>query len=104
MKFMVTFQMQGEKANAALRDRNFGEKMQQLLNDFHAESVYFSTINGERGCHMVLNLDDPSMIPKIAEPLFFWLGAKVNFYPVMTPEDLQKATGYIKDSADKWSD
>ncbi len=39
----------------------------------------------------MVNLDDASQIPAVAEPFFLWLKADVDFVPVMLPEDLAKA-------------
>ena len=103
MKFLVKFQMQVEKANSAIKDRNFVEKMQQLMDELNPESVYFS-INGERGGYMVVNFDDPSQMIKTAGPLFFWLDATVEFIPVMTLEDIKKGASFIRDAADKYGD
>ena len=46
-------------------------------------------MNGARGGYIVINMDDASEIPAKAEPFFQELGATVEFFPVMTPEDLR---------------
>ena len=38
----------------------------------------------------------------IAEPFFIWLKAEIEFYPVMTPEDLGKAGPAIEAAFKKW--
>ena len=43
--------------------------------------------------YLVVNMDDASQIPAMAEPLFLGMGATVQIHPVMTPEDLQKKAG-----------
>ncbi len=40
---------------------------------------------------MIANLDDASQIPSYAEPWFLAFNARVEFHPVMTPEDLGRA-------------
>jgi hypothetical protein len=32
--------------------------MQELLKEQKAEAAYFTTINGQRGCYIVVNVDD----------------------------------------------
>jgi hypothetical protein len=50
----------------------------------------------------VLNLNDASEIPAVAEPFFLWLNAEIEFLPVMRPEDLQKAGPAIGAVVKKW--
>jgi len=38
-----------EAGNAALRDPQFGAKMQQALADIKAEAAYFTAVDGQRG-------------------------------------------------------
>jgi hypothetical protein len=45
---------------------------------------------------------DVSQIPAVAERLFLWLNADVEFLPVMTPEDLGKAGAAIAAATKKW--
>ena len=40
---------------------------------------------------MIVNLDDPSQVPKYAEPWFLVFNARCEFHIVMTPADLAKA-------------
>ena len=48
-------------------------------------------MDGHRGGVMVVNIDNPSQIPSLAEPWFLTFNAEVNLKPVMTSEDLQNA-------------
>lgn len=103
MKYLVKVEMQDEAGNRAIRDPKFGEKMQALLKEIKAEAAYFTTVNGQRGGYIALNLDDASQMPAIAEPFFLWLKAKVEFLPVMRPEDLAKAGPTIGSAVQKWA-
>lgn len=94
--------MSTEKGNKALRDPQFGHKMSDLLSEIKAEAAYFTTICGHRGAYIVLNINDASEIPGIAEPFFLWLDAELDFMPVMRPEDLAKAGPAIGTAAQKW--
>ena len=89
-------------SNDFLKDPKFGEKMQEALADVKAEAAYFTTLCGNRGCFIVVNMDDASQMPAIAEPFFMWLKAEIDFYPVMTPEDLGKAGASIENAIKKW--
>ena len=103
MKFLVKFSFANEAGNEALSDPQFGSKMKQLLTDIKAESAYFTTVNGQRGAYLVVNMDDASQIPAIAEPLFLWLHADLEFIPVMLPQDLEKGGPAIAAAVKKWA-
>jgi hypothetical protein len=98
----MKMRMSVEKGNAATSDPQFGEKMHGLLGQIKAEAAYFTTICGQRGAYIVVNLNDPSEMPGIAEPFFLWFNADIDFFPVMTPEDLAKAGPAIGAAVQKW--
>ena len=102
MRFLLKVEMPSEAGNAAIRDPNFGQKMQSVLKEVGAEAAYFTAVEGQRGGYIIVNLEDASHIPAIAEPFFLWLNAKVEFFPVMTPEDLAKAGPSIAAAVKKW--
>jgi hypothetical protein len=102
MKYIMKVRMDTDKGNVALSDPEFGHKMSELLAEIKAEAAYFSTIRGHRGAYIVINLNDASEIPAVAEPFFLWLNAEIEFLPVMRPEDLQKAGPAIGAVVKKW--
>lgn len=102
MRFMMKLEMPTEAGNKALKDPKFGKKMQAALKQAGAEAAYFTTVNGHRGGYVILNLKDASQIPAVAEPFFLWLDAKIEFMPVMTPEDLGKAGPGIAAAVKEW--
>jgi hypothetical protein len=102
MKYIMKLRMSIDKGNEALKDPQFGHKMNELLSEIKAEAAYFTTICGHRGAYIVLNINDPSEIPAIAEPFFLWLDAELDFLPVMRPEDLAKAGPAIGAAVKKW--
>jgi hypothetical protein len=103
MKYIMKFKLaSGDSGNDLLKDPLFGKKMQELLSEVKAEAAYFTTIGGNRGGYVIVNMDDASQIPAIAEPFFLWLKAEIDFYPVMTPEELAKAGPAIETAIKKW--
>jgi len=103
MKYIMKLKLPtGEEGNKLLKDPDFGKKMQKLLSNVKAEAAYFTTICGHRGGYIVINMDDASQIPAISEPFFLWLKAEIDFYPVMTPEDLGKAGPAIGNAVKEW--
>jgi len=91
-----------DKGNEALRDPQFGQKMNALLTEIKAEAAYFTAVDGQRGGYVILNMNDASEMPGIAEPFFLWLNADLEFFPVMKPEDLAKAGPSIGAAVKKW--
>ena len=102
MRYMLKISFPVDAGNAALRDPKFGAKMQQYLTDIKAEAAYFTTVNDQRGGYIVIQMNDASQIPAIAEPLFQWLKADIQIVPVMLPEDLMKAGPAIDSAVKKW--
>lgn len=102
MRYLIRFHIPVESGNAVLRDPKFGDKMRDLLSELHAETAYFTAVEGQRGGYIVLNFDDASKIPAVAEPLFLWLNADLEFIPVMLPDDLGKAAPDIAAAIKKW--
>jgi hypothetical protein len=103
MKFIMKAKIPNPYGNELLKDPQFGIKMKQVLDEVNAEAAYFTTIDGCRGAYIVVNMSDASEIPKIAEPLFLWLNADIDFIPVMTPHDLAKAGPSIAEAVGKWA-
>lgn len=102
MRFMLTFRIPMDRGNAAIMDGSLGQTLQTILTDLKPEAAYFSAIEGARGGYLVINMDDASEIPAIAEPLFLALGATVQLHPVMTPDDLAKAGQSLQRAAQKY--
>jgi hypothetical protein len=102
MKYIMKLRMSIDKGNEALRDPQFGHKMQALLAEIKAEAAYFTTICGHRGAYIIVNINDASEIPAKAEPFFLWLDAEIEFLPAMQPEDLAKAGPAIAAAVQKW--
>jgi hypothetical protein len=90
-----------EEFNAAVRDGSIGRKMKQILDETRAEAVYFTEYDGRRGAIMIINIDDPSDVPKFSEPWFLLFNADVQFHIAMTPEDLGRAG--LEKLGEKWS-
>ena len=65
--------------------------MQRILDGLKPEAVYFTEFGGRRTALLVVNVDDPSQIPMLAEPWFLIFNADVEFHIAMTPGDLAKA-------------
>jgi len=80
-----------EPFNTYVKDGSAGARIQKILGEAKPEAVYFSEFDGQRGGIIVVNMDDSSKIPSLAEPWFLGFNAHVEFHAAMTPEDLGKA-------------
>lgn len=53
-------------------------------------AAYFGPDGGQRTAFIVLDMDDPSQLPAISEPLFSEFNATVEVFPVMDRADLER--------------
>jgi hypothetical protein len=65
--------------------------MKKILDDTKPEAAYFSEREGKRGCVLIIDLQGPSDVPRLAEPWFLSFNAEVEFRICMLPEELGKA-------------
>ena len=102
MRFMITCRIPLEKVNESAKADSLHSTNQSIMEDLEPEAAYFSEIEGGRSGYMVVNMDDASQIPAIAEPLFLGLGATIQVHRVMVPEELGQATPAIDQAAQKY--
>jgi hypothetical protein len=96
---MLIVRMSTEVANARVREGKVGELMQNVMAQLQPEAAYFGPYDGGRTAFLVVNLDDPAKIPAISEPFFQNLGARIEFIPVMTAEDLARGLAELPQGA-----
>jgi hypothetical protein len=101
MRFILHIRMPHDEFNEAVLDGSAGAKMKQILEECKPEAVYFTEYDGQRTGLVVVNLKDPSEIPKYAEPWFLLFNADVEFHAAMTLEDLGRAG--LERLGKKWS-
>ena len=91
MRMLLHAKIPHQEFNAAVRDGSVERKMKQILEEIRAEAVYFTEYDGQRGAIMIINISDPSEVPRFAEPWFLSFNADVQFHIAMTPEELGRA-------------
>ena len=91
MRMLVHVKFPHEPFNAAVRKGTIDKTMKGILDEIKPEAVYFTETDGLRSAIIIVDLPDPSYVPKIAEPWFLQFSADVKFHIVMSPEDLQQA-------------
>ena len=103
MRFMIKVIWDVEKGNELARKGNLGKLAQTILEEIKPEAAYFVAEGGHRSSILFVNMDDVSQMPAIAEPWFLATNATVEFYPVMTIEDLQKAGASMEKAVKKFA-
>ena len=103
MRFMLSFRLPTEEGNQLIREGKLPETLQSIMEDLKPEAAYFTDVDGARGGIFIVNMDDASELPAMAEPLFHALGATIKLHLIMTPEDLQKATPALEQAVQKYS-
>ena len=90
MRTMMKIKMDVEAGSRAIADGTIGQLMEDVLGPLRPEAAYFGPEDGMRTAWIVFDLQDPSQLPALTEPLFRELKATVQMFPVMNQEDLQK--------------
>jgi hypothetical protein len=103
MRFVLEVRIPTDRGNATIRDGSLPTTVQAILEELRPEAAYFTAVgDGFRGGFFVVNIDDASQIPAVAEPFFLAFNATVKFYAVMTPDDLMKAGPAIGAAVQKY--
>jgi hypothetical protein len=101
MRMLLKVKMPLEPFNTAVRDGSIGKKMKAILEAMKPEAAYFTEVDGHRGGIFVVNVENPSKVPVLAEPWFLTFNAQCEFRIVMTPEELAKAG--LEEVGKKWA-
>ena len=91
MRMLLNIRIPHEPFNTLVRDGSVGDVIGRILEAVKPEAVYFTEQNGGRGAVVIVDLNDPSQIPALAEPWFLMLNADCEFRVVMLPDDLKHA-------------
>lgn len=102
MKMLLTVEFPNEPFNALVRSGKVGEIIGRILDTIKPETAYFTEQDdGKRGGIFVVNLQDSSDVPALAEPFFLKFQANCKFRILMSPDDLQKAG--LEELGKKWA-
>ncbi|HEU5395572.1 MAG TPA: panthothenate synthetase [Verrucomicrobiae bacterium] len=91
MRILMIISIPHHTFNAAVKDGSVGAKMKKILDAQKPEAAYFTELDGKRTGILVVNMDEASQIPSLAEPWFLTFEADVQFRPTMVPADLERA-------------
>jgi len=102
MRFMITCRIPVEKGNELVKSGTLGPTVQSIMDDLQPKAAYFIDVEGARGAHIVVDMEEASQIPPLVEPLMLALGAEIEVHPVMVLEDLGKASAEFERVAQKY--
>jgi len=91
MRMMMLVQCPIEPFNSKVRNGTAGSTIMKILDDIKPEASYFGERDGKRGAVLIVNVDSPSDVPRLAEPWFLSFNAEVEFRICMLPEELGQA-------------
>ena len=91
MRMLFKVKLPPKEFNSRVIDGSVGRKIKQIIDEIKPEMVYFTEYCGHRGAIMIVDVAEPSDVPRIAEPWFLIFNAEVEFRVAMTPEELEKA-------------
>jgi hypothetical protein len=91
MRMMMIASIPHEPFNSLVRDNTAGALLGRILEDLKPEAAYFMEEDGKRCAKLVIDIADPSQIPRFSEPFFLSFNADCRFRVVMSAEDLGRA-------------
>jgi hypothetical protein len=90
MRMMMKAQMDTAASTKAIQEGRMAPVMQAMMEKLKPEAAYFGPDSGQRTAFIIFQLDDPSRLPVITEPLFAEFNARVEVFPVMDRADLER--------------
>jgi hypothetical protein len=96
MRMMLKAVVDTEAGTEALRNGSMLKVIEQMMQQLKPEAAYFvGSEDGQRSCLVVFDMEDPSQLPAISEPLFQIGKARVTLTPCMNLEDVQKGLSQL---------
>jgi hypothetical protein len=99
MRMMLKAQLDTAVATKALQEGRMPTVMQSIMETLKPEAAYFGPDDGHRTAFIIFQLDDPSQLPAISEPFFREFNARVEVFPVMNSDDLERGLSALGDHA-----
>lgn len=90
MRMMMKVKLDTEASSKAIADGSLPRLMRESMETLRPEAAYFGPEDGVRTAFIVFDLQDPSDLPRLTEPLFSMAKATIEMFPVMDRDDLEK--------------
>ena len=91
MKMLLNVRFPIEPFNTLVREGTVGKVIDEILEDIKPEVAYFSEQEGCRCGVFIVDVENPSRVPSLAEPFFLKFNAMCEFRIAMSPQDLTEA-------------
>lgn len=91
MRVLIRATMPHEPFNSYVKDGSAGARIQKIMEALKPEAAYFTEMDGKRTALLVVNAENSSQVPSMAEPFFLSFNADVELRIAMRPEDLAAA-------------
>ncbi|MFE7517021.1 hypothetical protein [Streptomyces sp. NPDC057540] len=98
MRMLLKVQMDTQASNDAIKQGRLLKLMEDALQELRPEAAYFTVEDGCRTAYVFFDLADPAQMPKISEPFFMEIGARIHYSPVMNPDDLRRGLAAVMPS------
>lgn len=102
MRFLLRAEWSVEAGNTAISEGRASETIHAILDESKPEAACFLVSNGKRTTLLVVDVDDASQIPALAEPWFHAFQANIEIDPVMVLDDLDKANPAMQEAMKKY--
>ena len=97
MRVMMTVTIPNREGSDALKSGRMQAIIGKFMEEHNPEAAYFSTNDeGERSGILIFDMQDTSDMPRIGEPLFQGLGARIKFKPCMNIDDLRRGLSQVE--------
>lgn len=90
MRMMLKAHLDTATASKSIQAGRMPSVMQSMMEQLKPEAAFFGPDGGHRTAFIVFQMEDPSQLPALTEPLFSEFGAKVEIFPVMDRDDLER--------------
>jgi hypothetical protein len=95
MRMMMKATLDTPAATKAIQEGRLPKVMQSVMEQLKPEAAYFGPNDGQRCAFIVFDMADPSQLPVLSEPLFGELNARVEIFPVMDRDDLERGLSQL---------
>jgi len=91
MKMLMMVECPNEPFNSLIKAGTAGQLIERILASIKPEAAYFTEQDGMRGGIFLVDVNEPSDIPALAEPFFLNFNASCKFRIMLSAQDLQNA-------------
>jgi hypothetical protein len=89
MRMMMKVSIPVEAGNKGVKEGLLPKTVMAFVERMKPEACYFGPEGGKRTAFFFFNLEDPTLIPTIAEPFFMNLNASIEMSPMMNLDDMK---------------